>query len=85
LVTFSGEAEKVTARRAGALAVSRKTAESQFQTPHSAPNRELFVPACSFPLQRTLAPPQTQSKRTKNNNIPDNAFTCVKGQQRRSG
>jgi hypothetical protein len=32
LVTFSGEAEKVTARRAGATAVKRRTAESLFQT-----------------------------------------------------
>jgi hypothetical protein len=32
LVTFSGEAEKVTARRVGALAVTRRTAESLFQT-----------------------------------------------------
>ncbi|MDR1821020.1 MAG: hypothetical protein LBQ91_01140 [Oscillospiraceae bacterium] len=34
LVTFSGEAEKVTARRVGASAVNRKTAQSLFQTPH---------------------------------------------------
>jgi hypothetical protein len=33
LVTFSGGAEKVTARRAGAPAVNRRAAESQFQTP----------------------------------------------------
>jgi hypothetical protein len=32
LVTFSGEPEKVTARRVGALAVNRRTAKSQFQT-----------------------------------------------------
>ncbi|MDR1821098.1 MAG: hypothetical protein LBQ91_01540, partial [Oscillospiraceae bacterium] len=55
LVTFSGEAEKVTARRVGALAVSRNKAESKFQTLHPAPNRELFVPANRFPSQRTPA------------------------------
>jgi hypothetical protein len=38
LVTFSGEAEKVTARRVGAPVVNRKAAESQFQTPHPASN-----------------------------------------------
>jgi hypothetical protein len=38
LVTFSGEPEKVTARREGAFAVSRRTAKYQFQTPHPAPN-----------------------------------------------
>jgi hypothetical protein len=61
LVTFSGEAEKVTARRVGALAVIRKTAESLFQTPQPVPHRELFVPAYKFPLQRTPTPPQPQS------------------------
>ncbi|MDR1821089.1 MAG: hypothetical protein LBQ91_01495, partial [Oscillospiraceae bacterium] len=53
LVTFSGEAEKVTARRVGALASPRRAAESLFQTPQSASNRELFVPATSFPSKRT--------------------------------
>jgi hypothetical protein len=65
LVTFSGEAEKVTARRVGALASPRKTAESQFQTPHLAPNRELFVPAISFPSKRTPTTPPRQSGRPK--------------------
>jgi hypothetical protein len=59
LVTFSGEAEKVTARRAGALASHTRVAESLFQTPHFAPNREHFVPASSFALKRTPAPPQS--------------------------
>jgi hypothetical protein len=53
LVTFSGEAEKVTARRVGALASPRREAKSQFQTPHLASNREHFVPAASFASQRT--------------------------------
>ncbi|MDR1821926.1 MAG: hypothetical protein LBQ91_05770, partial [Oscillospiraceae bacterium] len=53
LVTFSGEPEKVTARRVGALAVNRRTAKSQFQTPQPAPNRELFAPASSFASKRT--------------------------------
>ncbi|MDR1821992.1 MAG: hypothetical protein LBQ91_06100, partial [Oscillospiraceae bacterium] len=66
LVTFSGEAEKVTARRVGVPAVNRRTAESLFQTPYPAPNRELFVPALRCALKRTPPPPQPQSNRPQN-------------------
>ncbi|MDR1821738.1 MAG: hypothetical protein LBQ91_04795 [Oscillospiraceae bacterium] len=65
LVTFSGEAEKVTARRVGAFAVNRRAATSQFQTPHFATNRELFVPADRLAYQRTPTPQQTQSIQAK--------------------
>jgi hypothetical protein len=67
LVAFSGEAEKVTARRVGVPAVNRRTAKSQFQTPHPAPHRELFVPAVRFPLQRTPTPPQAQTNGPQKN------------------
>jgi hypothetical protein len=62
LVAFSGEAEKVTARRVGAFASHTRAAESLFQTPQHAPNREHFVPAASFASQRTPTPPQVKTK-----------------------
>jgi hypothetical protein len=65
LVTFSGEAEKVTARRVGAFAVNRRAAESLFQTQQSAPHREHLVPASSFASKRTPPTRQSQSNYPK--------------------
>ncbi|MDR1820860.1 MAG: hypothetical protein LBQ91_00335, partial [Oscillospiraceae bacterium] len=91
LVTFSGEAEKVTARRVGASAVNRRAAESQFQTPHPAPYRELFVPAYSFASKRTQStaatpkqPPKPRTPRqTENFSLPPKDFRIKEPQHRR--
>jgi hypothetical protein len=68
LVTFSGEAEKVTARRVGVLAVNRKAAKSQFQTPHPHQTENFSFPPidfCSKEPQQRVKPNPPEKKRKK--------------------
>ncbi|MDR1821471.1 MAG: hypothetical protein LBQ91_03435, partial [Oscillospiraceae bacterium] len=65
LVTFSGEPEKVTARRVGALAVSRKAAESLFQTPHPLRTENFSFPPLVLRSKEHPRAPQIHTKKSK--------------------